>query len=146
MGADGVGLLQDDVAMDVQAAFNDALERGLNPGQAVDGVLADPPWPLDDTDDRPVIWLALSALLLREGALRDDVRDQAQQVITSGAALVRWEEASDADYVARKRILQRFSAVLAAGVATPVEIPALTEPERGDYPCLRWKSPRGKGA
>ena len=68
MGVWGVGLLQDDVAKDIQSAFDDALARGLMPGQAVDALLADPPWPLEDADDGPVIWLALAALLLREGA------------------------------------------------------------------------------
>jgi hypothetical protein len=129
MGVDGVGLFQDDVAMDVCAAFDDALERGLTPGQAADSVLADPPWPLDDTDDGPVTWLALAALLLREGALRDDVRDQAQQVIASGAALARWEEAPNAMRMARERVLQRFGALLAAGAATPEELQAVTEPQ-----------------
>ena len=74
MGVWGVGLLQDDVAKNVQNAFDDALAGGLTPRQAVDAMLAAPPWPLDDTDDGSVIWLALAALLLREGAMRDDVR------------------------------------------------------------------------
>ena len=129
MGADGIGLFQDDVAMDVRAAFDDALARGATPGQAVDDILADPPWPLDDFDDGPVIWLALAALLLREDALRDDIRAQAAQVIASGAAFDRWDEAPNAVRLARERILERFSALLAAGKATPEELRAVTEPQ-----------------
>lgn len=129
MGVWGVGLLQDDVAKDTQHAFDDALARGLTPGQAVDAVLANPPSPLDDTDDWPVIWLALAALLLREGAVRDDVREQATRVIASGAALARWEEAPNAMRMARERVLERLTDLLARGQATPEELRTVMEPE-----------------
>jgi hypothetical protein len=127
MGVWGVGLLSDDVAADVRSAFDDALARGLTPGQAVDAICASPDWrqALDDTDDGPVIWLALAALLLREGALRDDVRDHAARVIASGAAMTRWEEAPNLMRMARERILERFSALLATGTATPEELNAV---------------------
>lgn len=127
MGTWGVGLFQDDVAMDVRNAFDDALAQGLTPGQAADDILANPPWPLDDFDDGPVIWLALAALLLREGALRDDVLDQAAQVIATGAALDRWNEASDADQVARKRVLEQFATLLERGRATPQELQSVMQ-------------------
>ncbi len=125
----GVGLLQDDVAVDIRNSFDDALARGLTPSQAADTILANPPQPLDDTDDGPVIWLALAALLLREGALRDDVRDQAAQVIASGAALTRWEEAPNAMRMARERVLARLASLLSRGQATSEELRAVTEPE-----------------
>ena len=129
MGVWGVGLLQDDVARDTQHTFDTALARGLTPGQAVDALLANPPRLLDDTDDGPVIWLALAALLLREDALRDDVREQAMRVIASGAALARWEEAPNAMRMARERLLGRLTDLLTRGQATPDELRAVTEPE-----------------
>jgi hypothetical protein len=129
MGVWGVGLLQDDVAKDVRNAFDDALARGTSPAQAVDAILANPPWPLDDTDDGPVIWLALAALLLRENAMRDDVREQATQVIATGAALARWEEAPNAMRMARERVLERLARLMERGQATPEEFQAVMEPE-----------------
>ncbi|HEX9035969.1 MAG TPA: hypothetical protein VF808_03170 [Ktedonobacterales bacterium] len=129
MGVWGVGLFQDDVAVDTRNAFDDALARGLQPGQAADMLLANPPRPLDDADDGPVIRLALAALLLREGALRNDVRDEAARAIASRAAYARWEEAPNAMRMARERVLERFSALLTAGAATPDKLQAVTEPQ-----------------
>lgn len=95
MGTWGPGILQDDVAADVQVMFDDALASGMSVEQASREVLRELPGEMiTDDDDGPVIMLALAALQLQHQALDPYVRDQALATIASGAAMDRWQAAS----------------------------------------------------
>src|SRR5262249_44019103 len=61
----GNGVWQDDGAAEVILMFKELLEGGRTPREAVQGVLADPPWGWGDQDDDAVQVLAIAALALQ---------------------------------------------------------------------------------
>jgi hypothetical protein len=129
MGAWGNGILQDDVAADVQIAFEDALEEGLSVEEATQRVLDDPPWPLCDWDDGPTSYMALAALQLQHGILTPEIREKAIEAAASEAAIGRWTEAGDECIAARKSVLRQFKDILERDSCTPEELEQVTYPK-----------------
>jgi hypothetical protein len=122
----GVGIMQDDVAIDVEVLFEDALAQGLSVEQASRQVLQDPPSDITDYDDGPVIVLALAALQLQHHALDPNVRDLALSVITSPAAADRFEQTR----TARMHILELFEAILRRADCDSAELQLVTNPHK----------------
>jgi len=114
MGAWGNGIMQDDVAADVQIVFDN------------------PPWPLDgpcQADDACTTYMALAALQLEHGSLRSDIREKAMEAATSEWAIDRWDEAGEDCIAARKEVLRQFTAILERGCCTPEELEQVTYPK-----------------
>lgn len=118
MGAHGTELFDDDVAMDVQAIFEEALENGMSVGAATEQVLDEYEEYLEDTDDGPIVWLALAALQLERDALQPRVRREALAAIESEEDMERWEESGEDLHAERRRVLDELKARLEAA---PVE-------------------------
>lgn len=127
MGNWGQGILQDDVADDARLLFEEALEGGQSVEAAIQGVLRECPWSLDDDEDAATIMLALAALELAHGDLSSTTRFAALAVIANGDAIARWEGSPPALVAQREAILHRFSEVLHRGIATREELMAITE-------------------
>lgn len=109
----GVGLFDDDTAVDVRAKYEEALEDGLDAVAATEQVLDSMRQMLDDVEDGPVIWMALAALQLEHGAVLPVVRRQAIVAIDSGADIERWREgASPEDAKERATVLDELRARL----------------------------------
>jgi hypothetical protein len=125
----GNGVWQDDVADDVILRFQELLEDGRTPREAVQGVLADPPWGWGDQDDDVVQVLAIAALAVQHGVLDPALRDRAIAMIESGDPLGRWTQSRPEKIAARQEVLDRFKGLLARGTATPEELASVTEPE-----------------
>ncbi len=141
MGNWGIGIMQDDVAIDTAINFKEALSEGLSVAAATDHLLQDPVYDLDG-DDGPVTFLALAALQLWHGALQQDNRDKALGIIASGMGLWRWEDSvaegrKDAAVrlAARTELLERFKAILERGACTREELLQIadTEPHGGPW-------------
>ncbi len=115
MGAWGAGIFEDDLALDVRASFEDALEAGRSVGEATEQVLESFRESLQDPDEGPVIYLALAASQLEQGELEPAVRDRAVEIIDRGEGLERWEEAGQEALSERRRELQRLRARLLEG-------------------------------
>jgi hypothetical protein len=128
VGAWGTGVWQDDVAADVIKMFQELLEEGKTPREAVQGVLMDPPWRWGDQDDDAVQVLALAALALEHGVLDPALRDRAIAMIESGDPLGTWTESAPEDVTARKQVLEQFTALLQRDSATPEELKQVTGP------------------
>lgn len=126
MGAWGPGILQDDVALDVQRAFEEAFSQGMTAEAATQYVLTHAPWNLEDEDDRTTTFLALATLLLRHEVIQEDVRNQSLAAITSGLAISRWEGASPDKIAARASVLERLQVALKRGKCTPDELDQIT--------------------
>ncbi len=75
MGVWGPGILQDDLAEEARMLFDEGLAAGLDVAGATAGVYEDLKEALAGEEDATVIWLALAALQLREGALQPDIRE-----------------------------------------------------------------------
>jgi hypothetical protein len=110
MGAWGSGMFDDDVALDVCQVFEDAVEDGLGPEQAVERVLAEMSESLQDSDERPVVLYALTSLLLDSGVHDHPVIGAAREAIDTGAGLERWEEAGPEALAERREILSSLLA------------------------------------
>jgi hypothetical protein len=129
MGAWGNGVWQDDVAHDAIAMFEELREDGYDAQEALQRVLADPPWGWGDRGDDAVQILAIAALALQHGVLDPALRDRAIAMIESGAPLGRWTESGPEMIAARTEVLERFKALLQRGSATPEELKEVTTPE-----------------
>jgi hypothetical protein len=128
MGVWGPGLLQDDLAEEARMLFDEGLAPGLDVPAATASVYEDLKEALAGEEDATVIWLALAALQLREGALQPEVRVHALEAVNSPAALSAWGLASPGAMVARQETLQRFKGILERGTCTAEELRAVTDP------------------
>ena len=105
MGAWGTGIFDDDVAADVQAMWENATAGCESASAATAGVLNDIGSDIaDDTEDGPVLRIALGALQMEAGAVDADVKSRALEAIPQN--LERWQlEASPEDAAARAEVL-----------------------------------------
>jgi hypothetical protein len=108
--------------------FQELLEDGKTPREAIQGVLADPPWGWGDQDDDAVQVLAIAALALQHGVLDPALRDSAIAMIESGGPLDRWAQSRPEKIAARQEVLERFKVLLARGTASAEELASVTEP------------------
>ena len=99
------GILDEDVAADVEAAFMELIDGGCKGEKATKEILEEFSEELEDEEDRNVVYLALAELQLGENCLQEDIREKALEIIESGADLERWEEAEEKDYKSRKAAL-----------------------------------------
>ena len=105
MGTWGTAIFDDDVAADVQGAWNELRDQGMSPEEASAVVLSEMASELGgDPDDGPVFWIALAAVQVDAGALQPNVAEQAMRAIPRN--LARWrDEATPGDAAERERVL-----------------------------------------
>jgi hypothetical protein len=127
MGVWGPGILQDDLAEEARMLFDEGLAAGLDVAGATAAVYEDLKEALAGKEDAAVIWLALAALQLREGALQPDVRDRALVAAESPAALSSWSLAPSKAVAARQETLRRFRGILERGTCTAEELRTVTD-------------------
>lgn len=94
MGTSGTGIFADDVACDVRDQFTELLAAGTSSPEATSALQRLWSEAIADPDDGPVFWLALAATQWKYGVLTTEVREQALEVIASGANLTRWTGAA----------------------------------------------------
>lgn len=110
MGAWGTAIFSDDVAADIRSEWRDHLGDGLSPEEATVRILTDYSHHLEDSEDRPVVWLALAVSQWKTGRLQPAIRDAARAVISSGEDLQRWDRPSDRR--AREAVLSKTKEML----------------------------------
>lgn len=132
MGTWGPGILQDDVAVDTQLMFEDALAGGMSVELASRHVIIEEPEYFTDEDDGPVATLALAALQLQHRSLDPQVRDLALATIATGAAMERWETASPDVRAARARIIEQFETALRCGECDSADLQHMLDPIEWD--------------
>ena len=104
----GCGILDEDVAADVEAAFMELLDGGGNGEKATIKLLKEFREELEDEEDVNVVYLALAELQLRENCLQENIKEKALDIIESGADLERWKEAEEKDFRAREAALNEL--------------------------------------
>lgn len=112
MGVWGTGIFDDDLAMDIQGEFEEALDEGLNVKEATQRILEDFEDVLEDEDEGPLVYLVLAALQLEQGELQPEIRQKVLKIIESGQGLPRWEEAGKEELAERKQMLEEFKVKL----------------------------------
>ncbi|GAA0902085.1 hypothetical protein [Virgisporangium aurantiacum] len=90
MGTWGPGLFSDDLACDVRGDYRRLIEDGVDDAEATSRILAQHLGEPADSDDGPVVWLALAITQSTVGRLDPLVQARALEVIDSGIGLDRW--------------------------------------------------------
>ena len=121
MGAWGPRIFQDDIAIDVRLAFEEAFARHCSVKEATQQALEDFGWALADMDDGATIFIALAVLQLQHHALQPTIQEKALQAIVSEDAIARWEGMPPAQYDARKLVLERLMQMLNTGYYQDIE-------------------------
>jgi hypothetical protein len=104
MGTWGVGLYENDTALDVRDTWIEKLRHGAPAETATAELLAE--WAAPDDD--PLFWLALADTQWTWGRLDPQVRDQAQSALADGGDLELWPPQSK-ERAARKRVFDRLA-------------------------------------
>ena len=121
MGTWGPALYSDDTACDVRDEYKGLLGDGIQEPDATQRLIAQWADAIADPDAAPVFWLALADTQWNCGRLQEIVKQQALEIIASGADLLRWQP--DAGLVAKRRaVLERLEQKLAAPPPAPRKI------------------------
>jgi hypothetical protein len=118
MGTWGAGVFDDDTAVEIREAYLALLAGGATPDEATQAVLGARSDELADSDDGPVIWLALAATQWEYGAFGPQVLERALALLDRGDALRRWEEGG-APALHRRRVLRQLAAKLRRPLPRP---------------------------
>lgn len=91
MRAWGVAILSDDIAEDIKLLYKDLLANEYSNEDASRIVIEEYKNELDN-EETIVFWLVFASIQWRLGRLQENVKQEALQIIESGADLARWEE------------------------------------------------------
>ncbi|HHP1038794.1 TPA: hypothetical protein ACR3S6_002511 [Bacillus thuringiensis] len=91
MGAWGVAILSGDIAEDIKLLYKDLLANEYSNEDASRIVIEEYKNELDN-EETIVFWLVFASIQWRLGRLQENVKQEALQIIESGADLARWEE------------------------------------------------------
>lgn len=94
MGAWGVGLYDNDDALDIKEAYKDMLTNGKTPEEAGKIIIKDYGWMLNDPETEPIFWFTLADMQWKMGIMTEDVRDRAISWIDSGKDQEFWKVTS----------------------------------------------------
>lgn len=92
MGAWGHGIRQDDFVCDVIGDFDDLLKAGKSVVDATMDLMSRFSAEINDTDNGPLFWIALSDAQWTYGGLESQVLQRVQDDFNSGRGLDRWTE------------------------------------------------------
>ena len=112
MGTWGFEIFDDDLALDIQAEFEEALEEGLKVEEVTWRILEDYQEVLEDEDEGPIIYLSLAILQFKRDELQPEIRKKALEIIETGQGLARWEEAGEKEMAKRKQVLEKLKTEL----------------------------------
>lgn len=124
MGAWGHGVLDDDFVLDVVGDFKDCLKRGESVAGATAAMLAEYGDQAGDSDDGPLLWLALAHCQWTYGAVSAEVLGHVTADLDAGAGLERWAD-SPADLAKRRARIVEFVAKVRERNPKPSRIPKL---------------------
>lgn len=108
MGAWDTGIFDDDIAMDIKAEFEDAIEEGMTVKKATKQILESFEDVLEDEEEASVVYLALAALQLESGTVQSNIKKKALKIIESGQELDRWKDSGEAELNNRKKALNEL--------------------------------------
>lgn len=126
MGIWGQGIFDNDTALDVKdVVFEEALDEGLNLRQASQRVLEYFAHDLVDTDDGPLIYLALSSLQMQYEDLQPEIRSKTLAILEAGGGMDQWE--GGRNEAERQQVLEQFRWLLST-FPEPPETPRPLSP------------------
>lgn len=105
MGTWGMGIFDDDISLDVQAEYEEALDDGLSAKKATSLVLEIFEDVLTDNDEGPIVFLTLAAIQLEKGKIQENIKKKALNIIETEAGLERWNSIERDELNKRKEVL-----------------------------------------
>ncbi|PWV87628.1 hypothetical protein DFQ01_1602 [Paenibacillus cellulosilyticus] len=108
MGTWGYGIFEDDFTLDIKDLTNSYLDEGVSIDQAVARLLNLFSEELKDEDDGPLVYFAISSILLDRDDLREDIKEKALFHIEHGEHLRAWKDAGLFKYLSRKKVLNKL--------------------------------------
>jgi hypothetical protein len=112
MGTWGFALLEDDLAADVFGDYIKRFNLKMPHNQIMNELLREYSDELDDSDDGPVVWLAVARAQWECGALDQQVLDRVRDVVAEGKGLDRWAQPGGRGLARRRKVLSTFLAKL----------------------------------
>lgn len=97
----GIGIFDNDVALDVRKAFHASLDKGLSAYMASDKLIEK-----YGHKNEMEVCLALAELQIEQEIIQPKVKKKALTLIISGDAAEDWERAGSAVFENRKAVLQ----------------------------------------
>ena len=91
MGAWGAGIFEDDLAEDIRSFYEDE-KQVWAPIEVGKKVLNRFKAESKDSDEMPVLYLALFSLLWDDGVQLESVTERSEEIVKNGLGLERWEE------------------------------------------------------
>jgi hypothetical protein len=122
MGTSGTSITADDTVADVVGTVVDRLKEGATLQEASAFALRQFKRSLRDSDDGPLVWLAIGHVQWKYGCVDSEVLDQVRNDIAAGNGLERWRD-DPADLAARKRVLNAFLAKISEANPKPAPPP-----------------------
>ncbi|MBN9520157.1 hypothetical protein J0H58_16785 [bacterium] len=143
MSADGTGILANDLACDVHDDFFELYDGGADPTAAEAEILTRFAGEILSGGNREVVLAALAECLWSVGHPVEELRTRLATLVAADAGAEHWGDL----YPARKRVLVRFLAKLAAPKPAPVgrkkaRVPKKRLFEAGDYLAFVKRSGR----
>jgi len=112
MGTWGFNVLDDDVAADVHGDYIKRFNANIPHEEIVKQVCREYEDELEDSDDGPVVWLAIARAQWDCGALEERVLERVRGIVKKGLGLDRWAEAGEKGLARRRKELDAFLARL----------------------------------
>lgn len=137
MGSWGAGLFEDDVARDVEQAFEAAMASGASVPAATRQVLDAFRAEAADEDDGPVVILALAVSQWRLGKLQEKLKGEAFAVLEAGRGLQRWADEDEATLSARRAVYEQLR-VLLGSPSPPMPPPARRARRKANFREGDW--------
>jgi hypothetical protein len=137
MGTFGTSITSDDTVADVVGAIVDRMKEGADLQEACDFALRQFKDTLNDTDDGPLIWLALAHVQWKYERVDAKVLEQIRRDISTERGLDRWRDDSvalDKRKLALHAFLDKVSSINSKPAAPPRSVVRLAPFDVGD--CL----------
>ncbi len=113
MGAWGIGLYQDDMALDIRDTVKDELKFGTPLNEIITKLkLNYDIGKYDNNDEESVFWCALADTLWQLGCLDDEIKNTALNCIERGADIERWMSEDSRLALKREKVFKNLKAKL----------------------------------
>ncbi|MGH7143833.1 MAG: hypothetical protein ACRD4Q_05025 [Candidatus Acidiferrales bacterium] len=140
------GIGGDDLSKDVFGDFKDFLKTTPDVEKASEHILKKYARTLKESDEGPLIWLALAYMQWSYGTVQATVMSRVREIVTSGIGLERWREAGPAALAKRTTALKKFLKHIAEPNNHPKPFPRLIvrKPIYQTGDCLAVKLKKGQ--
>lgn len=122
MGTTDTSITADDTVADVVGTVVERLKEGASLQDASAFALRHFKRSLKDSDDGPLVWLALAHVQWKYGRVDSQVLDQIRNDIATGRGLDRWRD-EPGDVAARTRVLEAFLVKISKANPKPTSPP-----------------------